>query len=233
MNEEKYLKQLKMKKTLGIIVKIFMYVVLAVLIAGAVLLICAESGIKPAQNILSWVEQRFGLIVGASALGALLLLLKALMTVYNTTNSNEANQEQLLIELNKIKDDIMNATGKVEESAEKVAVVSGDVTSRNEAIDEYKSAIDQLGEQQGILFETMKLFVTANTNDAKIKSIFSAFEETKLFEKARALVKGDTVEVVQNVADIQSTKELLEKSKEIIEPVVPVAKEIVRTIIKK
>lgn len=233
MNEEKYLKQLKMKKTLGIIVKIFMYVVLAVLIAGAVLLICAESGIKPAQNILSWVEQRFGLIVGASALGALLLLLKALMTVYNTTNSNEANQEQLLIELNKIKDDIMNATGKVEESAEKVAVVSGDVTSRNEAIDEYKSAIDQLGEQQGILFETMKLFVTANTNDAKIKSIFSAFEETKLFEKARALAKGDTVEVVQNVADIQSTKELLEKSKEIIEPVVPVAKEIVRTIIKK
>ena len=145
-----------MKKTLGIIVKIFMYVVLAVLIAGAVLLICAESGIKPAQNILSWVEQRFGLIVGASALGALLLLLKALMTVYNTTNSNEANQEQLLIELNKIKDDIMNATGKVEESAEKVAVVSGDVTSRNEAIDEYKSAIDQLGEQQGILFETMQ-----------------------------------------------------------------------------
>ena len=117
--------------------------------------------------------------------------------------------------------------------AEKVAVVSGDVTSRNEAIDEYKSAIDQLGEQQGILFETMKLFVTANTNDAKIKSIFSAFEETKLFEKARALAKGDTVEVVQNVADIQSTKELLEKSKEIIEPVVPVAKEIVRTIIKK
>lgn len=233
MNEEKYLKQLKMKKTLGIIVKIFMYVVLAVLIAGAVLLICAESGIKPAQNILSWVEQRFGLIVGASALGALLLLLKALMTVYNTTNSNEANQEQLLIELNKIKDDIMNATGKVEESAEKVAVVSDDVTSRNEAIDEYKSAIDQLGEQQGILFETMKLFVTANTNDAKIKSIFSAFEETKLFEKARALAKGDTVEVVQNVADIQSTKELLEKSKEIIEPVVPVAKEIVRTIIKK
>lgn len=233
MNEEKYLKQLKMKKTLGIIVKIFMYVVLAVLIAGAVLLICAESGIKPAQNILSWVEQRFGLIVGASALGALLLLLKALMTVYNTTNSNEANQEQLLIELNKIKDDIMNATGKVEESAEKVAVVSGDVTSRNEAIDEYKSAIDQLGEQQGILFETMKLFVTANTNDAKIKSIFSAFEETKLFEKARALAKGNTVEVVQNVADIQSTKELLEKSKEIIEPVVPVAKEIVRTIIKK
>ena len=233
MNEEKYLKQLKMKKTLGIIVKIFMYVVLAVLIAGAVLLICAESGIKPAQSILSWVEQRFGLIVGASALGALLLLLKALMTVYNTTNSNEANQEQLLIELNKIKDDIMNATGKVEESAEKVAVVSGDVTSRNEAIDEYKNAIDQLGEQQGILFETMKLFVTANTNDAKIKSIFSAFEETKLFEKARALAKGDTVEVVQNVADIQSTKELLEKSKEIIEPVVPVAKEIVRTIIKK
>ncbi len=233
MNEEKYLKQLKMKKTLGIIVKIFMYVVLAVLIAGAVLLICAESGIKPAQSILSWVEQRFGLIVGASALGALLLLLKALMTVYNTTNSNEANQEQLLIELNKIKDDIMNATCKVEESAEKVAVVSDDVTSRNEAIDEYKNAIDQLGEQQGILFETMKLFVTANTNDAKIKSIFSAFEETKLFEKARALAKGDTVEVVQNVADVQSTKELLEKSKEIIEPVVPVAKEIVRTIIKK
>lgn len=233
MNEEKYLKQLKMKKTLGIIVKIFMYVVLAVLIAGAVLLICAESGIKTAQSILSWVEQRFGLIIGASALGALLLLLKALMTVYNTTNSNEANQEQVLIELNKIKDDIMNATGKVEESAEKVAVVSGDVTSRNEAIDEYKNAIDQLGEQQGILFETMKLFVTANTNDAKIKSIFSAFEETKLFEKARALAKGDTVEVVQNVADIQSTKELLEKSKEIIEPVVPVAKEIVRTIIKK
>lgn len=230
--EEKILKQAKVKKTLGVIIKIFMYLVLAILITGAILLICAESGVPAAQKAMEWINAKWGVVVGAGALTAMLLLLKALTTVYNTTNNTEVKNEEMLIAIAEMKDEVVAAQAETQNAMKMVEAVIADVTSRNDAIDGYDTELKTLGDQQSVLFETMKLFVTANTNDAKIKSIFHKFEETKLFDKARSLWEESTKEEVP--AEIkESAVDLIEGAKKVAEIAAPVVKETVRTIFKK
>lgn len=226
MDEEKIVAQAKVKKTLGIITKVFMAAVLIVLVAGAVLLICAESGVAFAQQAIAWLQEKFGIVLGAAALGSMLILLKALISIYNTANSNESKSETVLAETIEAKNEAAKASEAAKTAAAIVEQAATSITERNDAI-------DTLSEQQGVLFETMKLFVTANTNDATIKSIFKKFEETQLFNKAKTYYDTAAETTTEKVA---SAKEIIEATKaasSAAQVVIPTVVETVRTILKK
>ena len=181
---------------LKVVKGIAIFIVSALVLFVGAIIIGKELQWKPAIEIVQWLNANYGITLSAGVLGALVIVAK-----YIFSFTKASNKSQLMLS---------NTENKLTAVESNLAILESMVAAMPNNSQTIQNATVQTNEQMAILYEVLKLFMEKNTNDTQIKQLFTAFEQTKLFDKARELgaVKIETPTAKDIIA---AGKDILEK----------------------
>lgn len=175
-------KKRKVAKTIKIIA-----VVLITLLIGFVgaVVICAELGQHWAIGITEWFSENYGVTIGAGVLGSLAIVGKYITSI----NVNTTNNESLLAKaVDYVVKSNTDTTNNIDDMARKIGELASEIVIQPETLQELRAKEESNEQMLLLIFEVLKLWMQKHYADLDIKQLYSNFEKSKLFEKAKALV---------------------------------------------
>lgn len=174
-------------KTSKTLMTIF-YIVI-VLAVGLLLFafIGAEVGFKPAQDIMSYIQDKLDIMVSGTAITALLAGVRFLSSI-------KTKNESSLLSLEDLKDKVIGANGELTKTEKALSKTISNLDEKFQKLDTVATEVTSLKDyikgkedREKTVIDLLLVYVFKNSSDQTLNEIRLAYQESELLKNVRAL----------------------------------------------